>query len=182
MAFLTDYTKTNDELIPEGDYECIILHAGLSATQAGSIYFSVRFAVRNDVPQKYQNRNIFHAIWERKPEKQTEKDKSVDGFSYKQLMNLCQHCGIPNGRNYESLDKLGDDLRGRCTLVTVEHNEWNGKKSVRVKWCNDTKYPECRHKNTIQSPSVDTQVQNNTAVRTTDNDSINIYDDGDLPF
>ena len=161
-----------------GDYECIILHAGLSATQAGSIYFSVRFAVRNDVPQKYQNRNIFHAIWERKPENQTEDDKKVEGFSYKQIMNLCEHCGLPSGKSYEGLNELGEDLRGRCTLVTVEHNEWNGKKSVRVKWCNDTKYPECRHKDPLEHSS---KTQTASAADNGSSDYIDT-DDGDLPF
>lgn len=59
--------------------------------------------------------------------------------------NLYEMCAL--------LKQMRDDLRGRCTLVTVEHSEWNGKKSVRVKWCNDTKYPECRHKDVLKASS-----------------------------
>lgn len=143
MAFSTAYESR--ELIPEGEYECIILSAFLNATQSGTQYFSVRMVVRNDVPQSYKNKNIYHAIWQRKPDKQTAQDKMVDGFSFRQLMNLCRAAGIAKGRSYETLDELGRDLKGKCIRVTIGHDEWNGEKRERVKWSNETKYPDCRH-------------------------------------
>ena len=121
MAFSTAYESR--ELIPEGEYECIILSAFLNATQSGTQYFSVRMVVRNDVPQSYKNKNIYHAIWQRKPDKQTAQDKMVDGFSFRQLMNLCRAAGIAKGRSYETLDELGRDLKGKCIRVTIGHDE-----------------------------------------------------------
>ncbi len=175
MAFSTNYEEEN--LLPEGDYECIILAAFVNSTPGGALYFSVRLAVRNDVPQKYRNRNIFHAIWQRRPEKQTEDDKKIDGFSYKQLMNLSQAAGIPKGKSYETLDDLGHDLKGRCVRVTVGHDEWNGQTNVRVKWSNKTKFPDCKHITGNNNPP-----QNNPDVTTgKDMDLIDMPAD-DLPF
>ena len=143
MAFSTNY-ETRD-ILPEGEYECMILSAFLNATQGGTQYFSIKMVIRNDVPQNHQNRFIYHAIWQRKPEKQTEEDKMVNGFSFKQLMNLSRAAGIPKGKSYNTLDDLGTDLKGKCIRVTLGHDEWNGEKRERVKWSNETKYPDCRH-------------------------------------
>ncbi len=173
MAFSTNYT-VGDSIIPEGNYECVVSSAYVSATQGGSLYFSVRLIVRNDVPQSYQNKNIFHSIWQKSPEKQTEDDAKVDGYSYKQLMNLAEMAGIPKGKGYETLDELGKDLEGKCVMAAVGHSEWKGKVSAKVKWFNRTKYPECKH--TFKSPD-----QTQTAVSTA-NSSIDVPDDDDLPF
>lgn len=171
MAFSTNYEA---DIIPEGSYECIIKQAGVTATPGGTLYFSVRFVVRNDVPQKYQNRNIYHAIWQKKPEKQTDDDKSVDGFSYKQLMNLCQYAGLPKGKSYETLNELADDLRGKCVQISVKYQEWNGKTNTNI-WCSSTKNPDCKH--------VDqTQNQTYAPVRPTANTDVDISADDDLPF
>lgn len=169
MAFSTNYEADN---IPEGNYECIIKQAGVTATPGGTLYFSVRFVVRNDVQQKYQNRSIFHTIWQKKPEKQTEEDKSVEGFSYKQLMNLCQYAGLPSGKSYDSLNDLGEDLRGKCVLINVKYQEWNGKPQINI-WCNKTKNPDCKH--------VD-KTQNQTPVNTTATVDEPVNSDDDLPF
>ena len=169
MAFSTNYEADN---IPEGNYECIIKQAGVTATPGGTLYFSVRFVVRNDVQQKYQNRSIFHTIWQKKPEKQTEEDKSVEGFSYKQLMNLCQYAGLPSGKSYDSLNDLGEDLKGKCVLINVKYQEWNGKPTTNI-WCSNTKNPDCKHID--KSP-------NQTPVNTTATVDEPVDSDEDLPF
>lgn len=176
MAFSTNYQEI-ENLIPEGAYECVIRSAFVNATPGGALYFSVRLTVRNDVPQQCQNRNIYHAIWQKNKEKQTEDDKKVDGYSYKQLMNLCQAAGIEKGKSYETLDDLGEDLKGKCILVTVEHNEWNGKTSVRIKWTNRTKHPECKH--IFQNNASLVQP---TAPTAGGGEVVDVEDDGDLPF
>lgn len=175
MSFTTNYENKN--LLPEGEYECIIAGAFLNATNSKrpTEYFSVRFVVRNDVAQKYQNKNIFHAIWRRKPENRTKDDEAVDGFSYKQLMSLSRAAGLPNGKSYDSLNDLGADLKGKCVLVTIEHTEYNGETRESVKWTNETKYPNCQHifKNAV--------TQTNTRTAPEGLDDI-IDDDDDLPF
>lgn len=174
--FETNYEERN--LLPEGDYECVIKAAFINATNSShpTEYFSVRFVVRNDVAQKYQNKNIFHAVWRRKPEKQTADDKKVDGFSFKQLMNLCKGVGVPKGKSFKDLDELGEYLKGKCCLVTIGHDEWNGKIQERVKWVNETKYPDCKH---VFKTSNN---QNAAAVTENTTESTDVLADEDLPF
>lgn len=167
--FTTDYENlgNNNELLPEGAYECIIKSAYLTATQNGTEYFSVDFIIREDIPQKYKNRHIFHCIWKKK--EPTQQDLSVEGFSYKQLMQIAKSVKLPNGKNYDSLGSLGEDFKGKCVLVTIEHNTYNGKTSEKVKYVNETKYPDCKH-----------ILQNQSATK---QDIVELNDDDDdLPF
>lgn len=166
--FETNYENTGN-LLPEGDYECIILGAFLNATKGGTEYFSVRLAVRNDVPQRFQNKNIFHSIWRRKPENRTADDNKVDGFSFKQMMNLCQKSGLPSGKSYKDLNELGKDLVGKCVRVTIEHTEYKGNIQESVKWISETRFPDCKHQQKKPEPAV-------TAP------GVPAEDDGDLPF
>ena len=101
-----DVDYENESLLPEGDYECIIKCAFVTATNGNypREYFSVRFVIRNDVPQKYQNKIIFHAFWCKNQDKQTEDDRKTGGFSYKQVMNLCKGAGVPKGKSFKDLN------------------------------------------------------------------------------
>ena len=69
MAFETDYSNNNTEytILPPGKYECMI-HKAFTNAKGRAIYFQVILIVRNDVAQQCQNRRIFHAIWQKKPE------------------------------------------------------------------------------------------------------------------
>lgn len=176
--FETNYEEKNNPL-PEGDYECIIKAAFINATNSRTPteYFSVRFVVRNDVPQKCQNKNIFHAIWRKKPEKQTADDQKVDGFSYKQLMNLCEGTGVPKGKSFKDLNELGEYLKGRCCIVHIVHDEWQSKKQEKVAWTNKTKYPECKHFFAVSG-----NVNANTDTTATKMMDVTDYEDEDLPF
>lgn len=177
MSFSTTYDESKEyELLPEGDYECMIISAGENATPGGYVYFGVRLVIRNDVPQKYQNRNIYHSIWEKKPENQTEDDKKVGGYSFKQLMNLAQNAGLPSGKSYETLNEMGEDLRGKCVIACVEHHEWNGKTSVRVKWFKrSASAVDSRPNSTVDSVQFRAAANGEGEMRT-------ILSDGDLPF
>ena len=172
--FTTDYE--NETLLPEGDYECIIKEAFLTTTNGNMPreYFSVRFVIRNDVSQKYQNKIIFHAIWCKNMDKQTEDDRKTGGYSYKQIMNLCKGAKVPRGKNFKDLNELGEFIKGKCCLVHIVHDTWNGKTSEKVAWVNETKYPNCTHKFPIKN---DVQQTNSAAVT-----NIETTDDEDLPF
>ena len=143
--FTTDYE--NESLLPEGDYECIVKGAFVTATNGNypKEYFSVRLVIRNDVPQSYKNKIIFHAIWRKNPDKQTEDDKKIGGYSYKQIMNLCKGVGVPKGKSFKDLNELGELITGKCCLVHIVHDTWQGKTNERVAWTNETKYPNCTH-------------------------------------
>ena len=135
MSFKVDYNSANN-LIAPGSYECRIVEAFTNATAGGTLFFSVRMAIRDDVEQPHKGRIIFHRIWRKK--EPTAEDMTVDGYSFKQLMSLCRAAQLPNGKRFSSLDELGNDLTGRDLKVTVEHefNQYRGENEVRVKWLN----------------------------------------------
>lgn len=135
MNFKVDYDAANN-LVAPGSYECRIVEAFINATSNGSLFFSVRMVIRDDVEQPHKGRIIFHQIWRKK--EPTAEDMTVDGYSFKQLMSLCRAAQLPNGKSYASLDDLGSDLAGRDLKVTVEHkfNDYRGETEVKVKWLN----------------------------------------------
>lgn len=139
MAFSTDYDNLGSGMIPEGDYECVIISASQGFTKSGAENFTANMVIREDVPQKYQGKHIFHTIWRKKDP--TADDMKVDGFSFKQIMQLARGAELPNGKLYETLDDLGNDLVGKFIKVTVEHQEYKGKPTERVKWINKTEHP-----------------------------------------
>ncbi|MBQ1777864.1 MAG: DUF669 domain-containing protein [Acutalibacteraceae bacterium] len=170
--FETNYSNIGGgETLPEGKYECVIQKAFVNA-KGRTLFFQVTLIVRNDVPQAYQNRRIFHAIWQKKAENQTADDKKTDGYSFKQLMNLCESAGLPGGKSYRDLNELGSDLVGRAVQVDIVHDEWNGKISEKVKWCYRTNYPDCRH--VLPQEAAPAQADGGTAAVVTADD--------DLPF
>lgn len=193
MNFSTNYDDLGSSLLPEGKYECIVKDAFPSETKKGTPYLDIRLVIRNDVEQKYQNKYIFHSIWKKK--EPSEQDKQVDCYSFKQLMSLANAAGLPSGKSYASVEELCKDFVGKCVNVETEHDEYDGKTNVRVKYCNKTEYPECKHvfkeasaaadSNTYQKPKQDAFAQP-AAVRTPSDidldDFEEIIGDGDLPF
>ncbi len=145
MNFTTNYENigSGSELLPAGKYECIVRDAVPAVTKNGTPYLDIRFVVRNDVSQKYQNKYIFHSIWKKK--EPSEQDKQTDNYSFKQLMNLANAVKLPSGKNYASVAELCKDIAGKCCNVEIEHGEYGGQTRERVKFCNQTAYPECRH-------------------------------------
>ena len=80
MAITTNYDNigSGSELLPVGKYECIVKDAVPAVTKNGTPYLDIRFVIRNDVPQKYQNKYIFHSIWKKK----TSLNSPESSFSY----------------------------------------------------------------------------------------------------
>ena len=193
MNFSTNYDDLGSSLLPEGKYECIVKDAFPSETRKGTPYLDIRLVIRNDVEQKYQNKYIFHSIWKKK--EPSEQDKQVDGYSFKQLMSLANASGLPSGKSYASVEELCKDFVGKCVNAETEHDEYDGKTNVRVKYCNKTEYPECKHvfkeapaaadSNTYQKPKQDAFAQPATVRTPSDinlDDFEEIIGDGDLPF
>lgn len=198
MNFTTNYDNvgTGSGLLPEGLYECVVKSASLNATQNGKPYFDVRFVIRNDVSQKYQNKYIFHSLW--KIKNPSEADMQLDGYSFKQIMALAKAAKIPAGKNYANLDEMGKDLIGKPVLVEVEHNTNpnNGQTKERVKYVNESKYPDCKHVFKESAPAANNQTyaqrpQQNFAsaavpaaptMNSDLSDFEEIVSDGDLPF
>ena len=61
MNFKVDYDAANN-LVAPGSYECRIVEAFTNATSGGTLFFSVRMVIREDVEQPHKGRIIFHRI------------------------------------------------------------------------------------------------------------------------
>jgi len=146
MAYSVNYGEAAEgsDLIPEGEYECIIKYAGEDATKGGTMYMGVTLVVRNDVDQPCKNKYIWHHIWQKK--EPSPADLACSGYSSKQINAVSKAAKLPNGKSYDTLSDWADELKNKIVRVTVEHEEYQGKTNARVKWINESKCPDCRHK------------------------------------
>ncbi|MDE5770903.1 MAG: DUF669 domain-containing protein [Ruminococcus sp.] len=187
MGFSTNYEDVQDfDLIPKGEYEVIITKIEERTTQKGATGLNFTLVIRNDVEQKYQNRCIFHTLWKRKDP--TQADMQVQGYSFKQVMQLAKAIRLPSGKSYETVYNLCDDLVRRVMRVTVGHREYDGKTYEEVKYMNESNFPECRHtfKTSVTSDTVaqrpaETFANAGQSYGTMD-DYEEILSDGDVPF
>lgn len=193
MNFTTNYENigSGNELLPVGKYECIVRDAVPAATKNGTPYLDIRFVIRNDVSQKYQNKYIFHSIWKKK--EPSEQDKQTDDYSFKQLMNLANAVKLPSGKNYAPVAELCKDFAGKCCNVEIEHSDNGGQTRERVKFCNQTAYPECKHvfktagtqqvnSNTHSQQNRDAFTQPATAQQPVDLSDFEEINTDDIPF
>lgn len=193
MNFTTNYDDVESGILPEGIYECVIKSASMNVTKKGTEYFDVRLVIRNDVQQKYQNKYIFHSIWKKK--EPSEADMQVDGFSFKQIMSLAKAVKVPAGKNYADLNEMGKDLIGKPVLAEIYHDTSSGQPNVRVKYVNESKYPDCKHVYKEAAPAASSQTYARkpqaqfasaavpTAVTAADlSDFEEVVSDSDLPF
>ena len=71
------------------------------------------------------------------------------------------------------MNELGEYITGKCCLVHVVHDTWQGKTNERVAWTNETKYPDCKHK-FPEKPNIQSASEPVTEIETPT--------DEDLPF
>lgn len=182
MAFNTNYEDVHDfDLIPKGEYEVIITKIEEHTTQKGATGLNFTLVIRNDVEQKYQNRCIFHTLWKRR--EPTQADLSVNGYGFKQIMQLAKAVRLPSGKSYETVYSLCDELGGKIMRVTVGHREYNGRTYEEVRYMNETQFPECKHvfKTAVTSDTVAERPAETFASNSFD-DYEEILSDGDVPF
>lgn len=135
MGFKANWSEAAqpDSLKPEGDYECLIAKAEerdyTNSKGEEKTCLNISFVIRNDVEQGYKNGYIFHTLWKRiEP---TENDMQVNGYGFNQVMALGKAAGLPDGKDYDSLEQFLGELVKKPVRVTVKHGEWNGKKKRR---------------------------------------------------
>lgn len=188
MGFSTNYDDVQDfDLIPKGEYEVIIRNIEERTTQNGATGLNMTLVIRNDVEQKYKNRCIFHTLWKRR--EPTEADMQVQGYSFKQIMQLAKATMLPSGKSYETVNGLCADLINHVIRVTIDHEEYNGRTSERVKYMNSSKFSECRHiykeKSAVTADAVAQRPQEQFAGSAglgSLDDFEEILGDGDVPF
>ena len=188
MGFSTNYEDIQDlDIIPKGEYEVIITKIEERTTPNGATGLNFALTIRNDVEQKCNNRCIFMTLWKRR--EPTPADMQVQGYSFKQIMQLAKAVRLPAGKNYETVYSLCDELSGKIMRVTVGHREYNGRTYEDVKFMNESQFPECKHtlknavtSDTVAPPSSDTFANNKGKSYGNIDDYEEILSDGDLPF
>ena len=189
MGFSTDYTEVSSfDLILKGEYEVIIKSIEERTTQNSATGLNLTLVIRNDVEQKYQNRFIFHTLWKRK--EPTQADMQVQGYSFKQIMSLAKAANLPSGKSYETVNDLCKDLINHVMRVTVDHEKYNGEDRERVKFMNQSRFPECKHiykeKPAVSGDAVAQRPQEQFAAQSLGlgdlGDFEEILGDGDVPF
>lgn len=157
-------SETQD--LTEGEYETIIKYASMDVTKKNNItYISVVLIIRNDVDQPCKNKHIWHKLWKRKTP--SPADKSVGGFSSKQIQTLSKSAKLADGASYEGLDDWFAALQNRLIRVTVKIDETYGPE---VAYVNESKFPDCKH------------VFKNINVEASGAGEYDPEDDPDLPF
>lgn len=119
--FTIDYSQAKEfGAIADGTYEVTIDLAKQDATQGGADFLDIRFRIRKDFQQEFQNNIIFHRIFAKKE----------DGkYPVASIMNLAKAAGIPDGTKFTSLENYLNQLEGKALKVTVknEKSEYKGK-------------------------------------------------------
>lgn len=146
MGFGTNYSVADFDLIPVGEYECIITNAETKQLQSGACKVAFTLTIRNDIQQACKDRTLFVDIWRKK--EPNANDMAVDGFNFVQLMAAAKAAQIPDGANFESLQQFLTAMVGRLVRATVTHRDYQGRKYENVdqlRGLSKTKFPECRH-------------------------------------
>ena len=109
--FTIDYSQAKEfGSIKDGTYEVTIDLAKQDATQGGADYLDIRFRIRKDFQQEFQNNIIFYRIFAK---------KEVGKYPVASIMNLAKAVGIPDGTKFSSLEDYLNQLEGKALKVTV---------------------------------------------------------------
>jgi hypothetical protein len=113
--FTIDYSQAKEfGAIADGTYEVTIDLAKQDATQGGADFLDIRFRIRKDFQQEFQNNIIFHRIFAKKE----------DGkYPVASIMNLAKAAGIPDGTKFTSLKDYLNQLEGKALKVTVKNEK-----------------------------------------------------------
>lgn len=138
MAIKVSYENT--EIIPAGIYEMLIGQPRSATTKGGTDYIAIPLTVRSDIDQPAKGQSFDHSIWKKK-ENITDYDKAVKGYNFRSIMQIMKALNIDSGTEFEGLRDLIAAMVDKPVKVEVEHHEFNGFTSPRVKAFMPTDYP-----------------------------------------
>lgn len=96
----------NGGVMPEGDYEVVLLDAKEDQTKSGIPTIKFDFQVRSDVEQKYQKKHIFKNFY---------RDDDTGEWPMQKIGKFANALGIPKDEEFE----LGD-LCGLCCILHMK--------------------------------------------------------------
>lgn len=132
--FNFDKSKANSfGLLPAGVYEVTIESAKLDSTRNGTEHIAISSVINQG--QQYAGRKIFWKYW--KVKEPCNEDLDTEGYSYKQIMQLCNACNFADGTEFNSIDDLLALIVRKSVKVSIEHTEYNGSKYERVKYVSE---------------------------------------------
>lgn len=175
MAFAMDYSKATEGGVADGTYETVIKSAQFKLTNSEKQYINFDLVIRNDIDQHYKNMHVFQKVWPK---------KGTRDYSMGYLFMIGMNAGIPNKKEFASIDDMLADFVGKPVKVSVknEDSEYNGKTYTNLnikKWAK-SEFPDVQHKWKAENEGSgdDTQMADPFAESSK---SVNISDD-DLPF
>lgn len=124
-------------LIDEGTYEVVVQNAFEDAANTGTMFINLQLIIRNDIDQKHKNQYIFASIWQ---------SKQTGEYHSGMINSVAKALNIENGKTFNTLQELLDDFKRKTARVTVKHEEYNGNTNARVKFWEQTKFPQNNHK------------------------------------
>lgn len=163
------YEKVENELLQEGDYEVEIADfAKKEVPTTRTEKISVSYRIRDDVEQNGKNRYVFEDIWKEK--------ENLQFFNRKRLNKLLGTQTIEDGHVFESIEDIGNFLKGAFLIVHVvkEMDEYRGEEINRVAYYKPTKQG-------AQSLTPAPKKEAKTAKKESIVEDIDVVDD-ELPF
>jgi len=138
MAITMDYSQASEGNgdIQDGTYECVINRFGFDNFKNRE-FIKFDLIVRNDVPQKYQNKHIFDNQY-------PKKDTGEYAMGY--LFMIGKNAGIPDHKAWADLAAMLNDFAGHAVKVTVKNEEYNGKTYPHIKKWEPTAFPQLQHR------------------------------------
>lgn len=128
MSITTNYENLNSYILPEGKYEVVVEAVEQKQTKtSGADYMEAALRIRKDVEQSHGGAILWHNFY-----KSNKTDEYVLGF----VMDAAKCLGVPANQSYEDIESLIYDFVGRCALVGVRHEEYNGRTYARVAYWN----------------------------------------------
>lgn len=113
--------RAPDVMMPEGTHKAKVAHVIPKTTSTGKIMFSLKWMDEFD-RSAWQNIII-----------SPESEKAMK-FFYGRLMPVFGLTQAIIEADDTTPDDIANDMTGTDALVTVEHEEWNGKKGAKVRW------------------------------------------------
>lgn len=105
------------DLLPEGDYECIIEKYDTPAPVNGDDASRVQFLIREDVHPTLKGRKLFSNI------------RASWGWAFSAIGAAVN---IPKGTEFETLADFLNEVKGKAIRLTVKHKPYNGKTYANV--------------------------------------------------